>query len=282
MKRQDAPGPRGILYRRAGQQISGHVRRLPAGKLRPFVEHYWAVHWDLRAGARRMAETLPHPSVHWVTDTHGSSIWGVSTCRFSRELKDQGRVFGVKFTPGGFYPFLRSPIASFTDDFLPLDAVFGVRGRAIGKELRALAGVPHSDEQMMDVVDEFLLTQLPDPDLQLDTVAQIIAAIRSRRDITKVEQVARRFEMSLRSLERLFSRYVGVSPRWVLKRYRLHEAVEQIAAGQPANWSRLALDLGYFDQTHFIKDFKALVGKSPAEYVRELHSREAFREGSES
>ena len=70
--------------------------------------------------------------------------------------------------------------------------------------------------------------------------------------------------MSLRSLQRLFSCYVGVSPKWVIMRYRIHDAVEQIAAGQPSDWSRLAQDLRYCDQTHFIKDFKALVGKSPA------------------
>ena len=73
--------------------------------------------------------------------------------------------------------------------------------------------------------------------------------------------------MSARTLQRLFRRYVGVGPKWVLQRYRLHEAAERIADGYDGDWAALALDLGYFDQAHFIKDFKALVGCSPAEYA---------------
>jgi len=277
MTRSNAPGPRGMLHLKAGQSMSGHARYLPARELRPFVEHYWAVRWDLRGQAPQLAETLPHPSVHWVTQVRRSTIQGVLTGRFSRELKDQGRVFGVKFTPGGFYPFLRSPVSGFTDDFLSPGGVFGTEGMVIGRQLRALAGMPDSEEQMMDLVERFLLARLPDPDPRLATVAECMAAIRSSQDITKVEDVAARFGMSPRSLQRLFSQYVGVSPKWVIKRYRLHEAVERVAAGHPVNWSRLALDLGYFDQTHFIKDFKALVGKSPAEYAKRLHTTDLPR-----
>ena len=70
-----------------------------------------------------------------------------------------------------------------------------------------------------------------------------------------------------RALQRLFGDYVGVSPKWVIKRYRLHEAVEQLAGGRPPEWSALAQNLGYFDQAHFIRDFKRLVGRTPADYA---------------
>jgi AraC-like DNA-binding protein len=56
----------------------------------------------------------------------------------------------------------------------------------------------------------------------------------------------------------------------VIKRYRLHEVVEQLASGAVMNWTQLALALGYFDQAHFIKDFKAILGKSPAEYAMNI------------
>jgi AraC-like DNA-binding protein len=54
----------------------------------------------------------------------------------------------------------------------------------------------------------------------------------------------------------------------VIKRCRLHEAVERLAAGEPADWARLARELGYFDQAHLIHDFKAMIGRTPAEYAR--------------
>lgn len=78
------------------------------------------------------------------------------------------------------------------------------------------------------------------------------------------------FRVSKRTLQRIFSQYVGVGPKWVIKRYRLHEAADQLAGGNVVDWPRLALDLGYFDQAHFIKDFKAMVGRTPTEYARNL------------
>jgi len=68
----------------------------------------------------------------------------------------------------------------------------------------------------------------------------------------------------------LFDDYVGVSPKWVIQRYRLHEAAERIARGGVEDFADLALELGYADQAHFIRDFKKLVGRSPAEYARSL------------
>jgi AraC-like DNA-binding protein len=61
---------------------------------------------------------------------------------------------------------------------------------------------------------------------------------------------------------------VGVGPKWVIKRRRLHEAVQRMEAGEPVDWPGLARELGYFDQAHFIHDFKAMVGRTPAEYAR--------------
>jgi AraC-like DNA-binding protein len=85
-------------------------------------------------------------------------------------------------------------------------------------------------------------------------------------DITRVEHLCALAGCSARTLQRLFREYVGVTPKWVLQRIRLHEAAERMVEGE-GDWASLALDLGYFDQAHFIKAFKAVVGRSPAEYA---------------
>jgi AraC-like DNA-binding protein len=72
----------------------------------------------------------------------------------------------------------------------------------------------------------------------------------------------------VRSLQRLFAEHVGVSPKWVLRRYRLHEAVARAQGGEALDWAALAQELGYFDQAHLIADFRALVGWTPASYAR--------------
>ena len=67
----------------------------------------------------------------------------------------------------------------------------------------------------------------------------------------------------------MFNDYVGVSPKWVIQRYRLQEAAERLAEGRATSLETLALELGFFDQAHFCRDFKALVGRTPAEYARD-------------
>ena len=91
------------------------------------------------------------------------------------------------------------------------------------------------------------------------------------RGITRVDQLVDEFQIGKRHLQRLFSEYVGVSPKWVIQRYRLLDAAERVKAGGAIEWADLASDLGYADQAHFIRDFKRLVGRTPADYARALH-----------
>ena len=144
---------------------------------------------------------------------------------------------------------------------LPLTAVFGPAGDALAGAVRAEADAPFA------VMEEFLRARLPAPDPQLDVLAAIVRTMLEDPGVVRVDELAARHAMSPRTLQRLFRRYVGVSPKWVLQRYRLHEAAERIAEGRDGDWAATALDLGYFDQAHFIRDFKALVGASPAQYA---------------
>jgi AraC-like DNA-binding protein len=120
-------------------------------------------------------------------------------------------------------------------------------------------------------VERFLRARLPERDQTIVTINQIVDAIIGDRAITKVDNLVHQFNLSKRTLQRLFSQYVGVSPKWVIKRYRLQEAADQLADGTAVDWPKMALDLGYFDQAHFIKDFKMLVGRTPGEYARSLN-----------
>jgi AraC-like DNA-binding protein len=97
-------------------------------------------------------------------------------------------------------------------------------------------------------------------------VVDLHALMLADPSIQRVEQLARAAGYSERTLQRLFREYVGVKPKWVLDRIRLHEAAERMRDGQ-SDWAGMALDLGYFDQAHFIKAFKAVVGRSPADYA---------------
>lgn len=125
-------------------------------------------------------------------------------------------------------------------------------------------------ERMAEAAEAFLRKRMPSPDDQVELVQLIVHFIVDNRATTHVEDVADAFGMSFRTLQRLFSRYVGVSPKWVIQRYRLQEVAELIEQGRIPDWAKLSHDLGYYDQAHFIKDFKALIGKSPEKYRKGL------------
>src|SRR5262249_30129054 len=110
----------------------------------------------------------------------------------------------------------------------------------------------------------------PSADAGMASAVSVAARIIEDRSITRVEQLAREFHISVRGLQRLFSEYVGVSPKWVIQRSRLLEAVARGTAGTNVNWASLAADLGYADQAHLIRDFKRLVGRSPGNYAKGL------------
>jgi AraC-like DNA-binding protein len=95
------------------------------------------------------------------------------------------------------------------------------------------------------------------------------------RSISRVDDVTERFNLGPRTLQRLFQRYVGVSPKWVLRRYRLHEAAAALARDQDRPWAEVAAGLGYFDQSHFIRDFTAAIGMTPVAYAQACRDKQA-------
>src|SRR5262249_19137999 len=121
---------------------------------------------------------------------------------------------------------------------------------------------------MIAVATAFLRERLPARDPRAEEAAAVVGRILDDREIRRVDDVARRCGSGPRTLQRLFSEYVGVGPKWGIRRDRLPEAIERMDAGPVVDWPSLALELGYFDQAHFIRDFKALVGRTPADYVR--------------
>jgi hypothetical protein len=126
MIKSNAGQPRGLLNLKAGEKKFQLSRHLPAEDLRFFVQHSWIVTWDLRGQEPYLQENLSHPSVHLVLEKDKSRIVGVVKGKFSRILENQGRVFGIKFKPGAFYPFVKSPVSKFTNRMISPEEIFGV------------------------------------------------------------------------------------------------------------------------------------------------------------
>lgn len=243
----------------------------PAPDLASLVERHWLVSWELPAGREASVTLLPHPCVNLVLDGGRLAVSGVGRDRFTYVYRGAGRVFGVKFRPGGFLPFLGRPLADITGAVLPAEQLWGPSASGLATEMTAAARV----ERMIELVESFLRARWPAEDPQVELVGRIVAALLHDRDITRVEDVSDRFAIPPRTLQRLFARYVGVSPKWVLRRYRLHEAAAVLAQEQDRPWADVAAELGYFDQSHFIRDFTAAIGLTPVAYAQACRRRDA-------
>jgi AraC-like DNA-binding protein len=250
----------GILHARAAQEHFSYASAAPAAALAPFVEHYWTVRWDLAGRDPYTQWVLPFPSVN-ITFTPGRCrVAGVPRGRFSERLSGTGRVVGVRFRPGGFRPFLAAPVSSVTGRFVPFHELYD---RTVAESVLA-AG----DDDAVRVLEEFLLSSGPRRDDDAELVAVAVDRAVADPAIARADQLAEAAGIGLRRLQRLFADHVGVGPKWLIRRYRLHEAADRVAAGGDLDLVALAAELGYSDQAHLTRDFTALVGLPPARYAR--------------
>jgi len=257
---------RGILNLKAGEKKFQLSRHPPAQDLAFFIERYWIVSWDLRGQQPYVQETLPYPCVNLVFEQGQSRVYGVETGKFARLLENKGRVFGIKFRPGAFYPFVKMPVCQITNTSIAFRDVFSIESTALEEAILDR----ENEREVVEIVESFLRERLPERDKHVGLINEIVDYVIAHQEITRVDDVTSQFNLNTRTMQRLFRQYVGVSPKWVIKRYRLHEVAERLAEGESVDWPGMVLELGYSDQAHFIKDFKTIVGRTPAEYVKHI------------
>ncbi|WP_083880511.1 helix-turn-helix domain-containing protein [Nocardia araoensis] len=258
---------KGILHPDEQAKHRSLVRLPPSPAVDRYVEWYWAVGWDLRGRPPYRAEVLSYPSVNVTFERSetrtGGFVNGVTTTKFIRELSGLGETFGIRFRAGGFGAFTGLDVGSFRDRAVPLADVLPDATSLTERVLEA-----PTVERRRRVVEEYLADHpaVEDPTYRL--VLRIVDAMATDQELTRVDQIAERFDVPARTLQRMFRRYVGAGPKWVLRRYRLQDGADLLAKGRTEDLAALAAELGYFDQAHFSREFTAEVGMAPGEYAK--------------
>jgi AraC-like DNA-binding protein len=275
---------RGVLRPDLAAEHFQLSRYPPSELLAPFVDYYWIPRWDLRGKPAYEQTILPHPNVHLVFEPSGAGIYGVDRRLFTRSLSGLGLAFGVRFTAGGFRPFWQAPISQLTDRVVPAVRLFGppaektrqaIMGSGSGSDSGFGSGLGSGlgsgsgsdDARMIGYAEALLCSVLPEQDPLAEQAAELVSRITADSGMRRVDQLSAASGMTPRSLQRLFADYVGVSPKWVMRRARLHEAAERADSGEPVDWASLASDLGYADQAHLTRDFTVTIGVSPTRYA---------------
>lgn len=256
-------GPaRGVLRVAPAAGTLEHHRQAPGAAVAPFVAHYWWVAWRLRAPF--LAETLPHPAVHLVWEWPGREVElrAPSTQRFVRTLRGTGHVFGIKFRPGTFGFLSPGPLEAWVDRPRRFTTLAGRDGPARAPRIPARA----SFSEAVAIAEAWLLAVLPPLPREVEVVRDLVERMERDPTLGPVSAAAQRLGVGTRSLERRFARHVGAPPKLVLSRYRIMEAVERLKAPDPPALATLAAELGFSDQAHFSRTFKATIGRTPAQF----------------
>jgi len=255
---------------------------IPHQNLRQFVLFYWTLtpedfpqqHHRLLPGSGSDIIIQSGPPAYYAI---GDQAWklrkptgfveGLFHCHFLLRFAPPCRLVGIRFTSTGLYPFVRTAVSEFADQFTDLELVFGKAGGELIRQVAHLASHRHLGR----ILDRFLLHRLQhvEIDRRITRAAEII---HQNHGATSVYTLGRELLMGERQLERAFDRYVGISPEQFAQHVRVNHFINLAQRPSSPTLTQLAFECGYADQSHLIRAFRRHTGLAPREYFRQRHS----------
>jgi len=170
--------------------------------------------------------------------------------------------FVVRFQPNGFLPFADIPIKEIQNTAVPLDELFGKDGEEIGTRILNASGT----SQRIAMIETFLLKRLTNKKTIDTIVKSTVETILNANKQLSVNELSKQNNTSRRQLTRKFSSTIGLSPKQLSKTIRIQNALKTLLNKEVTSLTDLAYENEYFDQAHFIKDFKEFTGLTPKEF----------------
>jgi AraC-like DNA-binding protein len=244
-------------------------RYAPSPHLTDLVDRFWIPVWSLAEPSTQ--STLQHPVCLVVVSNTYARFYGVARGRSSVTLEGDGWAVGTMLTPAAGRLLLGRSVATVTDRWVELDTVLPPGHADLVDRVRAAMapdpGDPGAHTAAIEAMEHWLGTHLP-VDAQGLLVNGLVTWLREHPDVTRVSDMAREVGLTERSLQRLIEQRLGLGPKWLVQRRRLHNAVEALKAGT-TGLADMAAALGYTDQAHFTHDFRTVTGMTPGEFLRD-------------
>ena len=173
--------------------------------------------------------------------------------------------FVVRFKPNGFLPFATTPIKEMENTAIPMDKLFGAHGEEIGEKIL----YANSTSERIEIIEAFLLNQLADRKKIDNVVKSTVETILNANGQFSVNDFSKIHNISRRQLSRKISSSIGLSPKQLSKIIRIQSTLKSLLTKEITSLTNLAYENEYFDQAHFIKDFKEFTGLTPKEFYGE-------------
>jgi AraC-like DNA-binding protein len=251
----------------------------PHDDLASLIKYYWTL--EVPAGAQagkqrivpdgciEMAFILGDDIRRYTSDNDAliqprAMVLGQITEPFYIEPTGRVDTFAVRFYPYGFANFITAPLAELANKETPLDALFEP---SVAAELQHMITTAPTTAARIQIIEDFLMARLQDKHFIDDTVRQVIDTLLLTRGTTSVKTALKNESSRRRQLERKFQAQIGISPKQLSKVMRLQAALKMMTDQPSELLTTVAYEGNYYDQSHFIKDFKEFTGTTPAEFL---------------
>ena len=250
----------------------------PHPDLSPLVNYYWTleVPFDpnnqkqkiIPDGCIEMTFNFKDKIKRYTSETEyilhpDAMIMGQRTKSFLIEPTGDVDTFAICFYPYGFTNFVNVPLAQLADTELPIETLFG---EATGKELAKKMTAATSTQERIQIIEAFLLAQLKQHATIENLVKTTVDSLLATNGSHSIREILKNDLSKRRQLERNFKKQIGISPKQLGKVLRLQTALK-IMLSDKENLTNVAYESEYFDQAHFIKDFKEFIGTTPKEFL---------------
>jgi AraC-like DNA-binding protein len=180
------------------------------------------------------------------------------------EWPEDMRFFGVFFKPGGAYPFLQLPMSELHNHVVSLDLIWGNFAAEIRQRLHAVPSIPAA----LCLLEQLLLNRLREAPYRFKVVQYALAEIARHHGNLSIRTLSDHIGVSPNYLTAQFKLLIGGTPKELARLYRFQRVLDHLDLAQPIEWTWIAHQAQYYDQSHFNKDFAAFTGHSPTDYLR--------------
>jgi len=265
--------------------MQNEIKRYPVQH--PLLKNYIKFFWELHIENTQLNhKIIPQRNInlrinlnenpHYVCSNdkehllEGVYFSGLQDCFKNSHLKLRGKVdmLGVCFFPEGFYPFIKIPVSEFKNQLLGASEVGFTLVEKIGEQLKEAPDVTSRLVILENELTLLLINGIQTP----ENFRKIFNALKQSNNSQQIAEFSEQNNIGVRSLERMYNKYVGISANTYSTLNRFHKSLNQLLCNDYSKLSDLAFDNGYFDQMHFIKDFKRYAGNTPKNFIRQNNS----------
>ncbi len=251
----------------------GYKEYLPGAELKDYVDCFWTQEPDSRHLVLQnpIDKILPDGCIDILFRTpkmgHGpnsadSYIVGTMTTAIDVP-RGPSEIVAVRFRPGGALPFLKISANCLTDNSVNLTDLYGDRTNSLTDRIFNEPAM----HRRIKVLELFLLKLKSSNSFLESSFSRTLFSIESTKEFSRIEQLCEYWGKSVRQIERSFLNQIGITPKMYLKVKRFQSlALNLKKCKGNLEWANLAANYGYYDQSHLIRDCKALTGLTPEKY----------------